>query len=256
MILFDTLTTSSVRLQNGTLAVFSPVSLTDDVRNLGTTSQPRRNPVHHTNNRNVVRDMGEVKYITALDQEHHLSLDPWHKEYPNAKLIGPETLAPKREKNGNPLPFAYLFRAKEKESTRIDADFDREFDYEYVDAHANKEIVFCHKPTRTLIEADFLFNLPANEQMSKTNESPQSGFLTKLMVKINNTRGDAIWQKRFIWYALSASNRGSFNRSCAKIDKWDFDRIVPCHGDVIETGGKGVFRKVFEWHLAAARKNQ
>lgn len=23
-----------------------------------------------------------------------------------------------------------------------------------------------------------------------------------------------------------------------KVSAWDFDRVIPCHGDVIETGGK------------------
>ena len=200
----------------------------------------------------MVRDMGEVKYITALDQEHHIFLDPWHEAYPNAKLIGPDTLHPKREKQGMGLPFAHLF--KKAEPMNIDPDFDREFEYEYVDAHANKELVFCHKPTRTLIEADLLFNLPATEQMSKTGESARSGLLTQLMNSINTTQGTAIWQKRFLWYALSSGDRTGFNKSMAKIDKWDFDRLIPCHGDVIDTGAKGIFGKIMEWHLAAAKK--
>ncbi len=65
--------------------------------------------------------------------------------------------------------------------------------------------------------------------------------------------GPATWQKRFNWYAASAKDRTGFNRSIQKIDKFDFDRIIPCHGDVIESGGKGIFRKVFEWHLNAQK---
>lgn len=223
-----------VRLQNGTLAVFSPVALTDETRTR-------------------MSKMGTVKYITATDQEHHIFLDEWHKAFPDAKVIGPDSLAPKREKSGQALPWSVLF--KKSEATTIDADFDREFDYEYVDAHANKELVFNHKPSRTLIEADLLFNLPATEQMSKSGVSPHAGLLTKLFVAINNTQGSAIWQKRFMWHAISAGDRQGFNKSIAKIDGWDFDRIIPCHGDVIESGGKGIFRKVMEWHLAAAKQH-
>ena len=46
------LTTTSVRLQSGALAVFSPVALTDDVKR-------------------KVAELGEVKYIAALDAEVH-----------------------------------------------------------------------------------------------------------------------------------------------------------------------------------------
>ncbi len=137
---------------------------------------------------------------------------------------------------------------------KVDPEFDREFDYEYVGAHANKELVFCHKPDKTLIEADMMFNLPATEQFSRTGQDASSGFLTKLFIGLQSTVGTATWQKRFLWYAASSRDRASFNQSAKMIAQWDFDRIVPCHGDVIEKGGKGIFKKVFEWHLAAARK--
>lgn len=133
----------------------------------------------------------------------------------------------------------------------MDADFDREFDYEYVGSHSNKELVMCHKPDRTLIEADMMFNLPATEQYSRTGESATSGALTKFFNVVQNTVGKATWQKRFLWYAASAKDRDGFNRSAKTIASWDFDRIIPCHGDVIESGGKGIFMKVFEWHLKA-----
>ena len=94
-----------------------------------------------------------------------------------------------------------------------------------------------------------MFNLPANEQFSRTGEDPTSGILTKIFVGLQNTVGPATWQKRFLWHIASAGDRQGFNQSARKIASWDFDRIIPCHGDVIETGGKGVFQKVFDWHL-------
>lgn len=156
------------------------------------------------------------------------------------------------------MPFATVFRAanKAKAPVVVDADFDRDFDYEFVSAHPNKELVFFNKPERTLIEADFLFNLPATEQFSKTKESPTAGILTRLFVRLNSTQGAALGQKRFLWWAISSRDRKSYNESVKRVDGWDFDRIVPCHGDVIETGGKGVFRKVMQWHLEAGRKGQ
>lgn len=72
---------------------------------------------------------------------------------------------------------------------------------------------------------------------------------------LNNTNGKALAQRRFIWHAVSSGDRTSFNKSMSKIDKWDFDRIIPCHGDVIESGGKGIFDKIMQWHLEAAKKD-
>jgi len=83
---------------------------------------------------------------------------------------------------------------------------------------------------------------------------PNSGFLTRIFAYINHTRGEALGQRRFIWYGISAANRSSYNKSVEKISGWNFDRIVPCHGDVIESGGKGIFQKIMQWHLEAAKK--
>ena len=58
-----------------------------------------------------------------------------------------------------------------------------------------------------------------------------------------------------IWYGTSASDRTSFNESMGRIAKWDFDKIIPCHGDVIENDGKGLFEKIMEWHLKAGKKS-
>lgn len=224
-----------VRLQSGALAVFSPVALTDEVKE-------------------TVAKLGEVKYIAALDIEHHIYLGPWHAAFPKAKVLGPEGLPEKRAKQKNEdVPLSVVFTAKNRDSTTVDAEFDSEFEYTYIPSHPNKELVFNHKPTRTLIEADLLFNLPATEQFSKTGESPTSGFWTKLFTSFNNTNGAATGQKRFIWYAISSGDRKGLSASVTQIDKWDFDRIIPCHGDVIETGGKGIFQKVMGWHLASKK---
>jgi len=217
-----------VRLQSGALAVFSPVALTDEVKQ-------------------KVAELGEVKYITALDFEHHIYLGPWHQAFPKAKVFGPEGLPEKRATQKNEeVPFAQIF-TKDNPITSIDPEFDAEFSYEYVYAHQNKEIVFLHKPTRTLIQADLIFNYPATEQYSKTGQSATSGVLTKLFGSLTKTTGNG--QKRLIWYGISSGDRNGFSKAVKNIDTWDFDRIIPCHGDVIENNGKGVFQSVMEWHL-------
>jgi hypothetical protein len=170
--------------------------------------------------------------------------------------MGPETLPEKRTKQGNEaVPFSFLF-TKAKPITSISPEFDAEFDWEYVPAHLNKELVFHHKPTRSLITADMMFNLPATEQFSKSGVNPQSGFLTKLFGAMQSTAGSAVWQKRTIWYGTSRGDRKGFNESVGRINKWGFERIIPCHGDVIEGNGKAIWEKVFGWHLEAGKKGE
>jgi hypothetical protein len=33
------------------------------------------------------------------------------------------------------------------------------------------------------------------------------------------------------------------------VSEWDFDRLIPCHGDVIETGAKAIWNKNFDRYL-------
>jgi len=229
---------TAVKLQSGSIAVFSPVALTPEVHS-------------------KIESMGNnVKYLAALDYEHHIFLGPWAKAFPQAQIIGVEGLPEKREadKATAGLKFANVFTAGNKKDMKISEEFDREFDYEYFQSHVNKELVFFHKPTRTMIEADLIFNLPATEQYSKTGMAANSGILTKLFGAIQNTRGSAKWQQRFLWYAAGGKDRKGFAQSVAAADKWDIERIIPCHGDVIETQGKSIYRKLMAWYLEEAKK--
>jgi len=199
-----------------------------------------------------------VRYLIASDIEHHIFLSDWAAAYPNAKLIGPEGLPEKRHKasdSGDPKigkePFAVVVTKENARTVKIGDDFDRDFDMEYVHVHPNKELVFCYKPDKTLIQADLMFNLPAEEQYSRVPEDqkPQQGVLGKLFSGMQTTRGDAMGMKRFLWYVASRADRAAFNESVARIAEWEFDTIVPCHGETIVGDGKRVFEKVFAWHL-------
>ena len=197
----------------------------------------------------------DVKYLIAPDIEHHIFLSDWYSEYPKAHVIGPEGLPEKRAADSSitlTVPFSTIFTAEGKRNIKVSEEFDRDFEYEYVDSHVNKEIVFFYKPEKVLIEADYLFNLPATEQYSRTGESATTGLLTKIFVALNSTQGSAIWQKRLLWYAFAS--KPGYITSTKRIGSWDFDVLIPCHGDVIEKSAKEVFNKIFEWQLAAQEK--
>ncbi|KAL2883972.1 hypothetical protein SGCOL_000610 [Colletotrichum sp. CLE4] len=235
-----------VRLTSGALAVFSPVALTDAVK------------------AKIAEKGGNLAYIIAPDMEHHIFISEYKAAYPQAKIIGPDGLPQKRAKQtGDPKintadEFFVVFKdGAEKRSVTITPEFDADFEYEYVDAHANKELVFYFKPERVLIQADLLFNLPPREQYSKAPEGERdtsSGFGNKLFGGLQTTEGDVKWVKRFQWYVMSSKDRPSFNESIQRIDAWDFDTLIPCHGDTIQGDGKERFRKVFEWHFAGTKK--
>lgn len=227
-----------VKLATGSMLVVSPVALTPAVQ------------------QTIASQGGTVKYIAAPDLEHHIFLTAWKKAFPDAEIIAPEGLQEKRQKMSQyeNVPFSHILTGANKRDIRISEEFDREFEIEYVDGHASHEIVFLHKPSKTVIEADVLFNLPATEQYSRSGESATSGIWTKIMAPLITAKPPATWHKRFAWYILSSQNRASFAESMKRINSWDFDRLIPCHGDVIETGAKGAFQNVFEWFLDGKNK--
>lgn len=38
-------------------------------------------------------------------------------------------------------------------------------------------------------------------------------------------------------------------RDAKRVAEWDIERIVPCHGDVIENGGNAAWTSAYEWYL-------
>ncbi|KAK4102164.1 hypothetical protein N658DRAFT_506376 [Parathielavia hyrcaniae] len=227
-----------VRLTSGALAIFSPVALTESAK------------------AKVASLGGDVRYIIAPDIEHHIYLSEWAAAYPNAKLIGPEGLPEKRQKVQDDAkigkePFAVVVTKANGREVRIGDDFDADFDMEFVHVHPNKELVFLYKPDRVLVQADLVFNLPAEEQYSRVPEDqkPKPGALGKLFNSFQTTQGDAMGMKRFLWHVISRADRERFNESVKRIAGWEFDTIVPCHGETMVGNGKEVFEKVMAWHL-------
>ncbi|KAH3006994.1 hypothetical protein KXV73_008790 [Aspergillus fumigatus] len=224
-----------VKLRTGSLAVISPVALTPEVQQI------------------IASEGGKVQYIIAPDIEHHLHITTWKRAFPDAQILAPEGLYEKR-KTSRSYPddpaFDHIFTKDGKHSLSISDEFHADFEVEYMDGHGNREIILCHKPSRTLIEADLLFNLPCKEQYAQSEESPTAGLLNRAFISLlQATASPPTAHRRFAWYVLSKQDRASFAESVRRIYNWDFDRVIPCHGDVIENRGKEVFRSVFEWFL-------
>lgn len=94
------------------------------------------------------------------------------------------------------------------------------------------EVVVLHRPSRTLVVTDLVFNLPES-----------TPWLTKsAMCCIGGYPG----------CRTTAVERIGMNRAAARADlhrllELDFDRLIPSHGTIIETGGKQALRQAFHW---------
>lgn len=181
-------------------------------------------------------ELGDVKYVIGADEVHHLYLGDYKKAYPNAKLIAPISAL---ERHGDPeLKFDGAW-GRDAPGTKY--GFEDEIEHCYFSGFKNKDIAFLHKPSKSLIEADLLMNLvEMEEQYSKTTESSKllgmKGF------------GPASWtQANFVWGL--GTDKEAMRRDAKTVAGWDFDRIITCHGDVIEKDGKSIWAKAFKYFL-------
>ena len=195
---------------------------------------------------NSVANLGPIKYIVALNHEHYLYVAEWKSAYPESMLIGPAGLQEKRfttkqQPNNPSLKFDVVIQPGG--DSVISEEFDSEFDSEFVWGHFNKELVFNHKPSKMLIEGDLWFNMPATEQYSKSDESAETGIVTRLGTKLHQSAGDSM-VRRLMWYFFCMGKKEEFGKQVRRIASWDFEGIIPCHGAIVEEGGKQVFEEV------------
>jgi hypothetical protein len=179
--------------------------------------------------------LGPVAYIVAPDAGHHLYLGQFKSAYPDAKLIGVADLVEKKKKEGLTLDGAY---GRDPADTKY--GYEPEIEAIYFSGFSMKDVAFLHAPSKTLIQADLLFNLPGNEQYSKSKTSP------KLPI-IGSFQPFGKIHKHFLWG--EGKDKAAMKKDAIAVANWDFDRVIMCHGDVIETGGNAAWREAYKWYI-------
>lgn len=86
------------------------------------------------------------------------------------------------------------------------------------------EVVLFHRPSRTLVITDLCFHIHHSRSA-----------IARLFFRANG-----MWRRfgpsRLIRH-LAVSDRAAFEHSLQRIMRWDFERILPGHGEVLERGG-------------------
>ena len=93
-----------------------------------------------------------------------------------------------------------------------------------------KEHVFIHRPSRTLIVADLIFNF-------RSDERGWNRFFHRYITGFMRYPG----MSRI--FRLCISDREAFRTSLHDVLKADFDRIIVGHGEVVESDGKAALRR-------------
>ena len=94
------------------------------------------------------------------------------------------------------------------------------------------EVVLLHRPSRTLVVTDLVFNFTADypwlTRAAMFSSGAYPGCQASMLERVGMDRGIA-------------------REEIAGLLALDFDRLVPAHGAVIETGGKEALRHAYRW---------
>ncbi|KZT08018.1 uncharacterized protein LAESUDRAFT_724492 [Laetiporus sulphureus 93-53] len=208
---------TAVRLQNGDVWVLASTPLTEDTKM-------------------TLRELGPVKWIIGADAVHHMFLGEFKKEWPDAKLIAVKEAADLKAKEGLKVDGTW---GSDPPDTKY--GFEDDIKHCYFSGFKNKDVAFFHPASKTMMEADLLFNLPPTEQYSKTGSSGRIPLIGGLLHPF------ASMHKRFAW--TLGVDKEAMKRDVKTVAGWDFERIIPCHGDVIEKDAKAAWCEAYKWYL-------
>ncbi len=177
--------------------------------------------------------IGEVRAIVAPNKAHHLFADDCRTAYPNAKLYAAPGLPAKRKD----VKFDGLLADEPRVEWRGDLEQRRIQGMPMLN-----EVAFFHPSSRTLILTDLIFNVPKGRTWG-----------VPLVSQLMGASG-RFGPHRFIRWMIR--DQQAARASLGFILRWDFDRIILAHGDVVETGGRQKLRDAFGFILGAASRVQ
>jgi len=180
---------------------------------------------------NKIREIGPVAYIAVPDVLHYLFLQDFHNAFPDAKVIAMEGI----EEKVSTIKFFGQY-GRDPPGTKY--GFEDEITAQYFPGFVNKDVAYFHHASKTVVEADLLYNLPPTEQYSRSTERA-----TSILPFVGRLYPDS-WVHKQLTY--SAAKDVKLNSVAAKaVDGWDFDMVIPCHGDVIDKNAKEAWRSIW-----------
>nr|AYM52845.1 hypothetical protein [Myxococcaceae bacterium MCy9487] len=174
--------------------------------------------------RAAVEALGPVRFLVAPNLLHHVHLPDWAAAFPGARVVAPRGLRVKRPE------------------LRIDQELEDTSDPAWAPVLAQMhlrgmpkvdEFLFFHRPSRTLLVTDMAFHFQHSDSR-----------LTRLYLKLNRAWGRLA--PTFL-VRLFIKDREATRAALQRALEWDVERVVVCHGQVLEHGGKQALRDAFSW---------
>lgn len=189
-----------VRKPNGGVWVHSPIELSDELAA-------------------EIESLGTVEEIVSPNLFHHLFLRGALDRWPEADFYASEGLAAKRKD----LPTATSLAAQESWLGCFDV-------FALAGMPRFQEFVFLHRPSKTLLVTDLVFNEPVGETLS-----------TRLFFRIFGTYGRLAVSRLF---RSVIQDKSAFGASLKPVLELDIDRVVMAHGSVLASDARQRFAGV------------
>ncbi len=196
-----------IRLSSGSLFVWSPTALTDDVRA-------------------GVDALGAVRHIIAPNSLHHTFLADWKRAYPGAAVHAAPGL-----------------RSVRKDIT-FDADLGDEpaadwaADIDQVVVRGNRittEVVFFHRPSRTAVFTDLIQQFPTGWFKG----------WRAIVAKLDLMTGPEPQVPRK--FRTAFSDKRAARAALQRILAWPTEKVLMAHGTPVTSNGAAFLTRAFAW---------
>jgi Domain of unknown function (DUF4336) len=195
-----------VRLASGALFIHSPAPLTAGLRE-------------------ALDQLGDVRFVVPASNMHgHLFMEQYRAAYPEVEIFS----APGLDRKRKDLAFDAMLGSAPDPRWREDIDHLPVLGHRFV-----TEIVFLHRPSRTLIVGDLCMRI------GDSAPAPMRAVAraTRRYAQLTPTP----------MFRLGLRNRMAARRSLDRILEWDFERVIVGHGELLETGGRDELRSAYSW---------
>ncbi|WP_304188266.1 DUF4336 domain-containing protein [Phenylobacterium aquaticum] len=196
-----------IRLQDGSLFLWSPTALTQDLRA-------------------AVDALGEVQHLVAPNSLHHLSLADWKTAYPAARLHAPPGLRAKRPD--------LVFDADLTDTPP--PEWAGQIDQVLVRGNLiTTEVVFFHRPSGTAIFTDLI------QHFSPGWFTGWRAIIARL------DRMTAAQPETPNKFRNSFVDRRAARTALRRILAWPTRRVLMAHAPPVETDGQAFIARTFRW---------
>ncbi|MEM6640176.1 MAG: DUF4336 domain-containing protein [Pseudomonadota bacterium] len=170
--------------------------------------------------------LGPVRFIVAPNLWHHLFVASWQAVAPDAKTYVASGLLKKRP----------ALHADEVLADVAPAEWADTLDQVVIKGMPKiGEVVFHHRPSRTLLLTDLAFNFQ--------HERP---WFTRTMTRLLGQVGTLA---PTVFERLLTRDRDALAASLEAVLSLPFERVVVTHGDIVERGGREQLSAGYQWAL-------